>query len=166
MIKYLFATFVLLFVFSSIQAQDIRQLTLDESILYGMAIKVLSTMDIFIDGGGFVYYNEMLYAVLKRRHNKNKGHGKLVRKILKRENELSTQKLSRMREKLRSYIENQAGDKVNSNLLISMIYARSTFKAWKKWAALRAKYGSDGNITPGNSSIEFPGENSLDSLTE
>ena len=36
MTKYIFATFVLLFVFSSIQAQDIAQLTLNESILYAI----------------------------------------------------------------------------------------------------------------------------------
>ena len=36
MIKYLFATFVLLLAFSSIHAQDIAQLTLNESILYAI----------------------------------------------------------------------------------------------------------------------------------
>ena len=45
---------------------------------YDQVVKILSTMDIYIEEDGFVYYNDMLYAVLKRKHAKRKNIKKVT----------------------------------------------------------------------------------------
>ena len=118
-------------------------------------IKVISSMNIDMDNEGFYYFNDVLYAVLRRKYTpkleKRKG---IVLKIIRKEEQDTKKLLKKMRE---SYILSKK-PKDQQNFFLNVLIIKSIFKSWKNYSkdAVRLK-----SITPQFSDVEYPGENSL-----
>mmetsp|Transcript_27093 Transcript_27093/g.26735 ORF Transcript_27093/g.26735 Transcript_27093/m.26735 type:complete len:177 (-) Transcript_27093:121-651(-) len=99
-------------------------------------IKLLSIMNIHIDSEGYIYYNDMLFAILKRKHAVGlvKHLDKKSQKLIRKEESSTIKKLQLIREKISSgfnseFRNNQLKGKGKTNLFFAMIYARSVFKS-------------------------------------
>ncbi|CAG9334678.1 unnamed protein product [Blepharisma stoltei] len=133
------------------------------------AIKILSIMGLEIDKDGYIYYNDMLFAVMKRKHERLlvrnvTGNSK---KLMKREENSTLKKLSRLRAKEKVQFQSQSieseskGSKVN--FFFAMLYARTVFRSWRNWVKNRKERASSSSVTPQFSDIVFPGENTYES---
>jgi hypothetical protein len=131
-------------------------------------LKRLSIMNIHIENGGFVHYNDFLFSVMKYKYAE-----KLFRradhntsKLVAQENSNTLRKLKKIREKY--YEKHKNYDDVHAdkhdNFFLGMIYMKTTFKAWKNWAykRRRGKYSENSlvSITPRPTEEDFPGMNS------
>ena len=118
--------------------------------------KLLTAMEIPIDHEGFVHYNDFLFGILKRKYSrnifmKNDKHGK---KIVNKENMQTVKKLEKMREKFFKGVDVKKG---NFGVFVGMIYAKTVFRAWKRYAAGRKYKMMSVSITPRMTEEEFPG---------
>ncbi|CAG9330459.1 unnamed protein product [Blepharisma stoltei] len=148
-----------------------NDLGVSDQYTYGKVIKLLLIMQIDIDFEGFVYYNDMLFAVMKRKYSKFLKRDIDIdsQKLLRKEELKTSKKLQKLKQKTNS-TENkgkltqkdQNNGKQKNNLIMSMIYARTVFRSWANWIKRRKNknYGSI-SVTPQFSEIEFPGENSV-----
>ncbi|CAG9314127.1 SCN4A_4 [Blepharisma stoltei] len=141
---------------------------------HGQVLKILSTLDLDIDADGYIYYNDMLYSVMKRKYER--GIDAILdensEKLLRKEESSTTKKLRAIRDK--SSMDFYSFDKISelknkgkTNLFLSMIYTRTVLRAWNNWTRRKkAKGNASISITPRMSDEDFPGENSLMSEIE
>ena len=124
---------------------------------YSKVLSILSTMDFHIADDGFVYFHDFLYAVLKRRHYKQlKNMNQLSKQILKNKDKKINKKLDNLREKGKSSFS--LSSKGNRDFLVTMLYVKTVFSAWKNWALYRLD-GINESDTPLSSSKVYPGSN-------
>ncbi|CAG9314125.1 SCN4A_2 [Blepharisma stoltei] len=137
-------------------------------------IKLLSIMDLDIDADGYVYYNDMLFAVMKRKHTREliKNLDERSRKLIRKEENSTWKKLSQIKEKSMSHFyseahKNKLKKMKKTNLFFAMIYAKSVFKSWKNYTMKkRNKISGSVSITPLFSEVVYPGENSISSIND
>lgn len=106
-----------------------------QEIGHEKAIKTLSIMELEIDKDGFVYYNDMLFSVMKRKHEKLlvKNLTGNSRKLMRKEENTTTKKLFKLREKEKKAFQtgfidpNTPGKK--TNFFFAMLYARTVFRS-------------------------------------
>ena len=126
--------------------------------------KLLSVMEIQIQEREFVYYNDFLFSVMKRKYGSRafKTNDKQSRKILANANASTQKKLKQIRERfVRKVNEGKQASKKSMNFFIGMVYARTVFNAWRHWAHERREKAGEGSmisITARPSLIEYPGE--------
>ena len=119
-------------------------------------MKLIGAMNIETDNDEFFYFNDVLYAVMRRKHAKNLGkRGVYVKKILQMEDYQAKLKLRSIRDK---HILDQECNLNNQNFFIRALMVKSIFRNWKNYAA--KEKGSIRSITPQFSDIEYPGNNS------
>ncbi|CAG9314126.1 unnamed protein product [Blepharisma stoltei] len=135
-------------------------------------VKLLSIMELHIDDEGYIYYNDMLFSVMKRKHAKDlaKHLDAKSQKLIRKEEHQTSKRLQQMREKISMnfYSEMRTNSQVKmkgkTNLFFAMIYAKTVFRSWRRWTKKKkedANKSGDLSITPRFSDVEFPGDNSL-----
>jgi hypothetical protein len=118
-------------------------------------IKLIGSMNIEMDGSGQYYFNEVLYAVLRKKYTKKiEKRGKLVQNIMGIEEQRTRKKLKLLRDK---YSEAKPVED-KQNFFINVMIIKSVFRSWKRYSEQPHSLNS---ITPQFSSVEFPGSNSL-----
>ena len=152
-------------------------LGVESTLEHDKVIKILSTMDLNIDYDGYVYYNDMLYAVLKRKYGKNlikhsyskNLNGKFRKLVLSKQEKTCKKKLGRIREKARvNFYPSSRADYFRGmksfNLFFTMIYAKTIFRSWKNYTkAQKCRSSGQVSLEPTFSELFFPGENSFNS---
>ena len=120
-------------------------------------IKFIGSMNIEMDNEGFFYFNDILFALLKKKYTRKlEKRGKHSAKILRIEEARTKRALAHIRESYRGKSEKQ---ELGQNLFINTILLKGIFRSWKTFT-LRPKH-SPRSITPQFSDIEDPGQNSL-----
>lgn len=143
--------------------QDLS-LGVHKTVAFSKVVKILTTMDIHIDPEGFIYYNDLLHAVLKRKHVKN-SKDISTKHIMKREDAQTVKKLIHMAMSVRAQLQRQQGAQkscAGEHVITNMIFLRIVFRSWSHWADKRRAQGSSGAITPRSPGCEYPGANSLE----
>jgi hypothetical protein len=124
-------------------------------------LKTLGSMAIEMDHEGHFYFNDILYAVLKKKYSKKfeKKNQKIIVKLMRME-EHKTRNLLRG---IRS--SNVQGKDIGKkkNYFTHTLILKTIFKSWKNYA-FREK--GEHSITPQFSEIEYPGENSEELMPE
>ncbi|OMJ72778.1 hypothetical protein SteCoe_28696 [Stentor coeruleus] len=137
---------------------------------YDKLMKKMSAMQFEIDSLGFIYYNDFLFSVLKVKYSKRiLGNKEAISKRIMRNEEIETQrKLQRIREGQRAKLHSaeqleELASKKKMNFFLEILNVKAIFKTWKNWAH-RRRYNSGVeyslSVTPLDSIIEYPGENS------
>ncbi|CAG9330463.1 SCN4A_7 [Blepharisma stoltei] len=147
------------------------ELGVSQDTPHDKVIKLLSIMELHIDADGFIYYNDMLFSIMKRKHAKDlaKNLDSKSQKLIRKEEHSTSRKLQQLRDKISTnfYSESknlQINSKGKTNLFFAMIYAKSVFKSWRNWTKKRRENISPTgsiSITPRFTEVEFPGDNSL-----
>ena len=114
----------------------------------------LSTMDWFFDEHERIYFNDFLYAVLKRRYLQKQRAtlNDVTKKIVKDRDSSTAKKLSTLREKNKR-IDSLEVEGLKKDYFLTMFYERTCFRAWRNWVRRKAGRAS--------SDEEFPGCNSF-----
>ncbi|OMJ93489.1 hypothetical protein SteCoe_3461 [Stentor coeruleus] len=120
-------------------------------------IKALGSMNIEMDEDENFYFNDVLYAVLKKKYFKKGIDKKRIIVKLVRMEEFKTKKaLKKIRE---NYLKSKQFADDSNNLFLNTIILKSIFKSWKNYTSKHR--GVESSITPQFSEVEFPGDNSL-----
>jgi hypothetical protein len=98
---------------------------------------------------GFVFYNDLLFALLRRKYRPRieKGKDKLCYKLMEREEQATLAKLRRQREQLSAKLSSEAMMRTSlgsmlatdSNMFFVMLNVRKAFTSWKDYTASRKK---------------------------
>ena len=118
-------------------------------------MKILAAMDLEVDPNGYVYYNDMLFAVMKRKYEKKLASTKnvLLKKFMRKEEVKIYKKLARIRVRAVRRTTNKAnlGDKKINRLRIFMANSglQTVFNAWKRFKD--EKMGNDNQEDHSNS---------------
>lgn len=92
-------------------------------------LRLISVMNIAVDNKGFVYFNDVLYAILKFKYLKPVKHQNPLRvAALQRQEVIQRRLLSKLRLKI------SKTEKSTENLWLTMLYLRITFSSWHNWA--------------------------------
>lgn len=123
--------------------------------------KQLSVMELQIEHGGFVFYHDFLFSIMKRKYASQifRKADKNVKKILAKEQANTFKRLKNIREKFYEN-GNEQEIKESGNFFIGMMYTKSIFHAWKNWVSNRKRKAFDNSsisITPRMTEEEFPG---------
>lgn len=107
-----------------------------------MVIKFMRALDLESDMYGFVYYNQFLFAILKKKYVK-KGFGIHFRKVLFNEEKMTKMKIKRTIEDKNKKCGNSASGKMEhstvSNFVIERMYLKTVFRNWKAYTERRLK---------------------------
>ena len=121
-------------------------------------LKLIGALNIEMDNEEYFYFNDVLYAVLKRKHMKSFDRKtKYAEKILRMEERKARKNLKLIRE---TYIKYKHTTVKNQNFFFQAVMMKSIFKGWKNYT-VRDKQ-SVVSITPQDSVVEYPGLNSLE----
>jgi hypothetical protein len=137
---------------------------------------LLATLDFELDNQGYVLYNELMYAILKRKYASRLIKAKdyqlketRVRKKIIKEAEISTKsKIASIKRKAKMEISSDydasSHQNIKQNIFITTLYVRAVLKAWRNWVRRRKEQLRDTiSITPNFTFEVFPGDNSLTS---
>jgi Ion transport protein len=120
-------------------------------------MKIIGSMNIDMDNEGYFYFNDVLFAVMKKKYTKKlERKGKYNIKILRMQEIKTKKELNHIREK---YIVDKDKAAKNRNFFLDVILLKGIFKNWKKYT--KREKESQASITPQFSDVEYPGENSL-----
>ena len=137
-------------------------------------IKLIAAMNIETDNEGKFYFNDVLYAVLRRKYSKkiNKRQFKVNFTIMRMEDIKTKRELTKIRE---NYKKGKKGKSLNKSpgnnsrrgsrrlndegAFYETFYLKTIFNNWKKYAVNSTEYNAE--VTPQLSDVEHPGENSV-----
>ena len=140
-----------------------------DSLDYDKMMKKLSAIQIEIDSFGFIFFHDYLFAVMRLKYRKRiiGKESALNKKIIRNEELKTMKKLAKVREKVRQqcYTEDQVGylkKNHGMNFLIEILNVKAVFKAWKnRVKRKKEKIYLSISITPEDSIVQYPGENSI-----
>jgi hypothetical protein len=119
--------------------------------------------------GEFYYYHDVFFAVLKRKYGKikrQKNPDQIRLKLIRIDELRTSKKLARLREKsMNEFNDRMVKIQDRDNFFFKIMLTRSVFRSWKKYVKEKKNRGSVISITPRFSEYEYPGENSLKSLS-
>ena len=138
-------------------------------------IKLIAAMNIESDNENKFYFNDVLYAVLRRKYSKkiNKRQFKVNFTIMRMEDIKTKRELKKIRENYKkgkllnknpANISRRGSKKVkneDNGVFYETFYLKTVFSNWKKYAVNSTEYNAE--ITPQLSEVEHPGENSVQS---
>jgi len=112
---------------------------------------------------GCVFYNDILFALLKRKHRPkiDKGKEKLRYVLMEREEHTTMKKLTKLREKMSVKLNKDNLDSLlikDNNMFFTMLNVRKVFNSWKLYTEGR-KNGYYKESSVENSLVEYPGRN-------
>jgi hypothetical protein len=120
-------------------------------------VKFLGSLSIPIDNESFYFFNDVLYAVLKKKYvviKKSKNSNML--KYLRKEEHSTKMKLKMIREK---FFKRKKITESNQEYFINSIILKSLLKKWRNYSKLK----KEGKIVELDySDFEYPGENSFE----
>ena len=148
--------------------QEMEELGVSQDMSLDQIIKILSLAELQPDQSGFVYYNDFLFAVLRKKYFK-RSNNLYFRKILVNEEKKTKKMLSKIIKKERSKLDQRSplhGQNFG-NLFITTLFLRSVIKGWKNYTVnkriKRRGVVESVSITPRFSEYEDPGCNSFNS---
>lgn len=118
-----------------------------EDLPHVKVLKILAAMDLEIDQHGYIYYNDMLFAVMKKNYGKKILISKdtLIKKFLRQEEHKIYKELAKIRVKQMRRMKSQAslGDhKIDKFFIfLSSANVKPFFNAWKRFK--EEKMGND-----------------------
>jgi Ion transport protein len=137
-------------------------LGLDRSVPRGKIMRMMVALRLDIDENGFIYYNDMLFVLLKKKYKQKKsGHGQATN-IIEGHEKATLSALKKIQEKSKKKFLHQEKilDFKGFDLFLSLMYVNITFKSWKKYAQRNKKI-----FTVQESELysesEFPGYNTI-----
>lgn len=145
--------------------QEMEELGVQREMEYNQIMKILSLAELHPDSSGYVYYNDFLFALLRKKYFK-RTNNVYFRKIMVNEESKTKKILNKLIKKERSKwdIKSPLHGQSFGNLFMTTIFIKTIFKEWKMYAAgkknRRGKGGSV-SITPIHSDLVDPGSNSL-----
>lgn len=120
-------------------------------------IKALGSMNIEMDEDENFYFNDVLYAALKKKYfRKSLDKRKVILKVVRMEEFKTKKALKKIRE---NYLKSNQFVDDSNNLFLNTIILKSIFKSWRNYTVKHK--GVESSITPQFSEVEFPGDNSL-----
>lgn len=149
--------------------QEIEELGVNRDMEKDQVLKILRFTELHPDNNGFVYYNDFLYAILKKKYIK-KITSSYYRKLIANEESKTKKEISRIISKERRKIEKECDLKnaMGGNFFLRTMYMRSILRNWrsytKKKIEKREEMCESVSVTPAYSEFVDPGFNSL--LTE
>lgn len=120
------------------------------------------TISIFCDPQGYFYYNDVLFAVMKKKYDKRffRGKSEYCKKILGIEESKTVKELAKIRKKAMKKMNAEPTSKLkNDSFFLNMLYMKTVFNSWRNYTRDRINR-LDSSITPQFSDVEFPGDNS------
>lgn len=137
---------------------------------------LLATLDFELDNQGYVLYNELMYAILKRKYATRIIKAKdyelketRIRKRIIKEAEISTKsKIASIKRKAKMQISSDdasiSRQNIKQNIFVTTLYVRTVLKAWRNWVRKRKEQLRDTiSVTPNFTFEVFPGDNSATS---
>ena len=119
-------------------------LGVDKNLQHKTVLKIIASLDLELDPYGYVYYNDMLYSIMKRKYGRKlfaQGSQELAKKYLRKEEILAYKQLQKMRiRKMREYSGRSSIKEAKINKIrafIGPIEVRPVFDAWKKFVKMR-----------------------------
>lgn len=119
-------------------------------------MRLMVALQLNIDENGYIYYNDMLYIVLKRMYRKRFRDSIETQKLVQKEEKLSIKLLKKIQKKSKSQFlsEEKQLEFKGTNLFFSLLYVKTVFKSWKHYVANKQNLDMC-------SEIDYPGDNSL-----
>lgn len=114
---------------------------------------------------GNYYYNDVLYAVMRRKYGKKIYfiQAKLSTKLMRKEENKAKKSLDKIRQKALSDLNEGLPAKTEDDIFFKMMNIKNIFTKWKAYSK-RIKRRSVLSITPRFSDLEHPGDVSLQSF--
>lgn len=135
-----------------------NELGYDRKISQDMVLKYMVALQLDMDDDGFIYYNDMLYIVLKKLYRKRFRNSLESRMLVDKTEKISTTELKKIRSFNRQkYLNKERSlEFKGTNLFFTLMYTKAIFRSWK--ALVQSNKDVNGFTY---SECEFPGENSL-----
>ena len=135
-----------------------KKLGFDTRIPRENVIRTMIALQLRVDENGFVYYNDMLYTILKRAYRKKFKGNNENKLLVEREERLAVSQLSQIQKKVKKNYMNEEKkiELKGANLFFELMYTKTVFKSWKNYVQKKKK-----NIFQYSDS-EYPGENSIE----
>ena len=129
-------------------------------------IKLIGSLNIK-NIGGYFYFHDVLYSLMKRRYGKKiyLTRAKYSSKLMRMEEVKSIKRLDKVREKAVAAFNDMSMEDPQDNLFIKLMYMRNILTKWRAYTKNKKAKRSVISITPRFSDIEYPGENSMHSLS-
>lgn len=148
--------------------QELEELGITKDMETDQVLRILRFTEIHPDNSGYVYYNDFLYAILKKKYIK-RANTTYYRKLIANEETKTKKEINKIITKERKKIEkeNNLQFVTSGNFFLRTMYLRSIFKNWKGYTMKRIE--KRGNcrrsisITPAYSENIDPGLNSYKS---
>lgn len=136
--------------FMQIATKELKILPVGQNIDF---IMFIGTMNIPIDSEGYFYFNDVLYALFKKKFavTKRKKHSKMLKFIRKEEHQVKI-KLKKIREK---YLKDKKMVEQEKSLFFNSLFLKNLLKKWRNYTKLQ-KLGQISDY----SDNQFPGANS------
>jgi hypothetical protein len=118
-------------------------------------------VSIYSDPEGFFYYNDVLFAVFKRKYDKKfyRIKSEYSKKLLMIEENNTVKSLAKIRKKVMKKLKLQPTSRLKSdNFFINMLYLKTVFKSWRVYTEKRKNGRSSSSEY---SEAENPGDNSF-----
>ncbi|OMJ71655.1 hypothetical protein SteCoe_30075 [Stentor coeruleus] len=148
--------------------QELEELGITKDMETDQVLRILRFTELHPDNSGYVYYNDFLYAILKKKYIK-RANTTYYRKLVANEEAKTKKEINKIIAKERKKIEKESCIQLvaSGNFFLRTMYLRSIFKNWKGYAIKRIE--KRGNckrslsITPAYSECIDPGMNSYKS---
>ena len=124
------------------------------------------TVSIFCDPEGFFYFNDVLFAVMKRKYDKKffRVKSEYTKKILMMEESKTIKVLAKIRKKVMKKLKLEPTSRLRSdNFFINMMYLKTVFKSWRNYTQKRKNNQSESSLI---SDDDYPGINSVEEASE
>lgn len=142
---------------------DEKRLTLD--LIRKATISL--TVSVSCDEEGNFYYHDVLFALMKKKYSTKitRIKSEYTRKILMMEESKSLRQLGKLRRIAIKKLDRKVKSKKNDyNFFVQTIYLKSVFRSWRNYTKKRKQKMRSASVTPQFSDIEYPGENTENSL--
>jgi hypothetical protein len=145
--------------------QEMEELGVSKDMDFNHILKVLSLAELHPDSSGYVYYNDFLFGMLRKKYLK-RTNNVYFRKIMVNEESKTKKALVKIIKKERSKLEIRSPLHGQSfgNIFMTTVFMRTIFKEWKGYASgrkIKRVRGGSISITPRHSDCVDPGSNSL-----